>query len=182
MDNSQTSWQERVDISHLHRLYTDHKIEIKALGKAVGARLKSTNAFKSCEPELVDIVCEFEALDEHSDIADYCSALDMLFDFGDKNKQLLIETFGDRSNGVLDRKSRLRSSADIVDSFRDKLVRFGIPQSSISQEMFDYMKNTSPIHQDWMLKRWAKLEQQVKAEAQTLNVGKVEADNSGYAG
>ena len=181
MDNSQTSWQERVDISHLHRLYTDHKIEIRALGKAVGARLKSTNAFKSCEPELVDIICEFEALDEHSDITDYCSALDMLFDFGDKNKQLLIEAIGDRSNGVLDRKSRERSSADVVDSFQDKLARFGISPDSVSQEMLDYLKNASPVYQSWMLERWAKLDKQVKNEAVVKLVKAIE-DNSGYAG
>lgn len=181
MDNSQTSWQERVDISHLHRLYSEHKIEVKMLGKAVGARLKSTDAFKSCEPELVDIICEFEALDEHSDIGDYCSALDMLYDFGDKNKQLLIEAIGDQSNGMLDRKSRVRSSADIVGSFRDKLAQFGISQSSISQEMLDYLKDASPVYQKWMLERWAKLEKQVKAEV-NLKLQTAENDNSGYAG
>lgn len=86
------SWQETINISHLHRLYSDGKIKVMQLGKAVAARLKTTSYFKSCEPEMIDIIAEFGSLDEFSDHKDYITALDLLYDFGDIENRLWVET------------------------------------------------------------------------------------------
>jgi hypothetical protein len=77
-------WTESINLSHLHRLYDKGDINIPQLGKAVAKRLQLTSFFHTCEPEFIDIICEFDALDEFSELKDYEVALDLLYDFGDK--------------------------------------------------------------------------------------------------
>ena len=86
------NWHETINIAGLHRLFTSGSISLQDLGRAVVVKLKNTNAFASCEPELVDIICAFEAIDELASPSDYRAVLDMLYDFGDKNHALWIET------------------------------------------------------------------------------------------
>jgi hypothetical protein len=84
-------WQEAINILRLHRLWEDDKITIPQMAKGVSNLLKQTSYFHSCDPELTDIICEFEALDKLSDIHDYETALDMLYEFGDKDYRLWVE-------------------------------------------------------------------------------------------
>lgn len=86
------NWEEIINISHLHRLYEDGSINVQQLGKGVARRLQNTNCFHVADPELVDIICVFDGLDEFSELKDYEVGLDLLYSFGDKSHRLWIES------------------------------------------------------------------------------------------
>lgn len=85
-------WKEQINISHLHRLYEEDKISVESLGKAVASRLRLTNYYQDHDPEIIEIICEFAALNKISELKDYEVILDMLYDFGDIEHRLLVET------------------------------------------------------------------------------------------
>lgn len=109
-----TTWKEAINISHLHRFYNDGQINIVQLGKAVASRLKLSNLFHMCEPEIIGLIVEFESLDEFSGINDYNSALQMLYEYGDENNTLWIET--ENGGGFDNEDSSLLAPEKTIDS------------------------------------------------------------------
>ncbi len=86
-----TNWSESINIAGLHRLYSSNSISLQDLAKAVVRKLKNTEAFLSSDPELIDIMCAFEAIDELAQVRDYSAVLDMLYQYGDEGHKLWIE-------------------------------------------------------------------------------------------
>lgn len=86
------TWKEEVSIATLHRAYTDGKINIPQLGRMVAKRLQNLELYKNKDQELVDIITEFESLHEVSTYGDYSAVLEMLVDFGNKDRRLWIES------------------------------------------------------------------------------------------
>ena len=85
------NWKEAINIAGLHRLFTTGAISLQDLSRAVVRKLKNTEVFAIAEPELVDIMCAFDAIDELAQFNDYTTALDMLYSFGNKDNRLWIE-------------------------------------------------------------------------------------------
>ena len=86
------NWNETINISHYHRLYTGGNIKLQQLGKGIANKLKLTESYARCDPDLMDVVCAFNALDEYACHKDYEAALAMLYEYGDKDYRLWIET------------------------------------------------------------------------------------------
>lgn len=88
------NWNETINISGLHRLYTSGGIGIQQVAKTIVRKLKNTEAFHRSDPELIDIMCGFEAIDELAMLKDYSAMLELLYAYGDKSHQLWIEAEG----------------------------------------------------------------------------------------
>ena len=88
------NWNETINISGLHRLYTTGSINLQQVSQAIVRKLKNTEAFAISDPELIDIMCAFEAIDELAQLKDYNAVLDMLYGFGDKEHKLWVEAEG----------------------------------------------------------------------------------------
>lgn len=88
------NWNETINIAGVNRLYQTGGINLMGLAKGVLAKLKNTEAFATCEPELLDVMSAFEAIDELAGLKDYNVALDMLLEFADKDNRLWIEQEG----------------------------------------------------------------------------------------
>lgn len=95
-------WNEAVNISGLHRLFETGGIALQQLAKGVVRKLQNTEAFASSDPELIGIMSLFGYIDEYSRLKDYNAALEMLYDYGNKEiylssgtaKQLWVEVEG----------------------------------------------------------------------------------------
>ncbi len=85
-------WVETINVGHLHRLYSDGKINVVALAKGVVARLKTIHYYATAEPDFMNVIMELNSIDAYSDYDDYIVALDFLLEFGDKNNRLWVET------------------------------------------------------------------------------------------
>lgn len=88
------NWNETINIAGLYRLFSNGDISLQDLSRAVVRKLKNTEAFAISEPELIDIMCAFEAVDDLAQYKDYTTALDMLYEFGNKECRLWIEAEG----------------------------------------------------------------------------------------
>ncbi len=91
-DKNMMHWEETININHLHNLYSDGKINVVQMAKAVVSRMKSTQYWAISDPDFIDIMTEFDAMNEFSSHEDYCIALDYLFEYGDIDNRLWIET------------------------------------------------------------------------------------------
>lgn len=87
-------WNEKINIAHLHRLFTSGGLSLQNLSRGVVRKLQNTEVFATAEPELIDIMCAFDAIDELAQLDDYIAVLDMLYDFGDKDHMLWIDAEG----------------------------------------------------------------------------------------
>lgn len=96
------NWGEVVNIKQPHRQYSEGKLNIRQLGRAVSKRLQDLECYKNGNKELLDIICELENLDEFSRFIDYQSALEMLWDFGDRGRILWIEGFIEDDGKAID--------------------------------------------------------------------------------
>ena len=88
------NWNETINIAALHKLYTTGDINLQQVSKTIVGKLKLTEAFASSEPEIIDVMCAFEAIDPLARLKDYEAALDMLYDYGDKDFRLWVEADG----------------------------------------------------------------------------------------
>jgi len=84
------NWGETIDLSDIHALYKEGRLDIKTLGKITAQRLKTTHWFFASDLEMIDIICAFGGLDEYSSLEDYNTVLDFLYEFGDHNNKLWI--------------------------------------------------------------------------------------------
>jgi hypothetical protein len=89
-----SNWNEVINIAGLHKLYADGGITLKDLAKAIARKLKNTEAFAICDPSIIDVMCALDAVDDLARLKDYNVALDLLYDFGDKDHRLWIEADG----------------------------------------------------------------------------------------
>lgn len=85
------TWKEEVSLSGLHRLYEKQNISVEALGRAVAARLRATSLYSTNDQVFKDIVGEFGFLNKLSNLKDYETILDMLYDYGDRDRKLWID-------------------------------------------------------------------------------------------
>lgn len=171
-----SKWKDNINIAHLHRLYNTGKINIVSLGKAVGSRLKKIDIFLSGNADIADIVNEFELLDQYSSLQDYKVAIDMLYDFGDKNNQLWIDadctdsvvndiassnnckvTYSENTyQSPADKKTIKRSRAHLHITQYEldlKFSQLGINAKDIAKDMYDYIKDADIDYQAWLLER-----------------------------
>jgi len=85
------NWKEAINIAGIHRLCIKGDIGLQATAKAVVRKLQNTEAFAISDPELTDVMCAFNTIDEYARLKDYATALDLLYEYGDKNYRLWIE-------------------------------------------------------------------------------------------
>lgn len=88
------NWEETINIAGIHRLYTNGGINLQQVAKAVVRKLQNTEAFATSDPELMDIIMNFGAIDEFARLKDYQVTLDLLYEFGDKENRLWVEAEG----------------------------------------------------------------------------------------
>lgn len=88
------NWNETINIAGINRLYKKGDIGLQQLAKAIARKLQNTEAFAVSEPEMTDILCAFNAIDELARAKDFQVVMDMLFDFGDVDRKLWIECEG----------------------------------------------------------------------------------------
>lgn len=134
-----TNWLSYLDLAYIHNLYEEGKLTIEQLGYQVSIRLRYTKYFKSLDPEFVDIVDEFEALDQISDIDDYDAALDLLYDFADEGYRIWINT---KRQSIIPKPS----------SFDDTLRKYEL-EGKLSTDMYEWVKQAEPEYQVWLLER-----------------------------
>lgn len=85
------NWNECINIAGLHRLYNTGGMGLQQLSKGVIRKLQNTEAFAASEPGFMDVMCAFSAVDELARDKDYATALELLYDYGDKENRLWIE-------------------------------------------------------------------------------------------
>jgi hypothetical protein len=73
-------------------MYSNAEINVVQLAKGVAERLRTLSYYIECDPDFMDIIKEFNAIDVYSGLQDYEIALDYLFDFGDRGCRLWVET------------------------------------------------------------------------------------------
>lgn len=83
-------WNETINIAGLHRLYSTGGIGIQQVAKGVIRKLQNTEAFAISDPELMDVMFALNAVDEVAMVKDYNCAVEMLYEFGDKENRLLV--------------------------------------------------------------------------------------------
>lgn len=117
-------WQEQVNISHLHRMYSAGEINVVQLAKGIVGRLKTIKYYSIAEPDFMDVVMEFNSLDAFSEYEDYRVALDYLRDFGDKDNRLWIETETEASKAdvIEDGEKAKRTNARMIDDYASEYV------------------------------------------------------------
>ena len=87
-------WKATVKLGDLHESYQGKIMTVPALAKAVADRLKRVRRYQD-DADFQDIVVEFEGLaeDEDAGIDDYDCILGRLYDFGDSDHRLWVDTF-----------------------------------------------------------------------------------------
>lgn len=85
-------WVESINIVYINRLYFEGKITVQQSAKTMVAKLKKLQAWHVCEPDLINVVSAFDTIDAVAEHQDYIAALAMLYDYGDKNHNLWVET------------------------------------------------------------------------------------------
>lgn len=78
------NWHETINIAGLHHMYSSGGINLQQLSKGIGRKLQNTHAFAISDPELMDIIFSFNSIDEFAQLKDYITALDWLYEWGDK--------------------------------------------------------------------------------------------------
>lgn len=118
-------WKERINISKLHRLYENGVIGLNKLSKGIATKLRKTSYHIAGNVEMITIIEELMELTDTNTIDDYDVALDMLYDFGDEDRKLWIETeINETSDDDDDRTSVSTSgssSSDYMDSTSNHL-------------------------------------------------------------
>lgn len=79
-------WQTKVDLSDLFVAFDENSMTVEEIARATAARLRK-NRYAS------DLHGVIELLEEVDDIDDYDSLLATVYDFGDINKRIWIETY-----------------------------------------------------------------------------------------
>ena len=92
------TWQDSINITDVHRLYEDDRISLEGVGKIVAFRLKRTVHAQSNNTDILNIINQLETLNESNCIDDYDAVLDMLYDFGNSDHKLWIETLVEAKN------------------------------------------------------------------------------------
>lgn len=85
-------WDETINIATSQGLYSGGHISLCDLSRAITQKIRQTIAYAASDSDLLDIVCAFEAIDELATLQDYNTALEMLYDYGDEDNRIWIES------------------------------------------------------------------------------------------
>lgn len=147
-----TEWKARVFLTFLYDMYDRGDIKLRSLAKCTANRLRVLPFYSAGNPEFVDIVCEFEDIagDDLRDLDDYHEAMDMLYDFGDQDNQLWIET----SVSEIESNEQERKFKELIKNVDEQIKISGMKPEDISPSMMTYLLKSPVEYRPKMLKRW----------------------------
>jgi len=111
------NWRETINIAGLHRMYSSGSIGLQEMAKSVSRKLVLTEAYSIADPELMEVIFCLNQIDEYARLKDYNTALEMLYEWGDKEydkdeRRMWIEAEGVNPNEHDDVPAKIKTPFD----------------------------------------------------------------------